>query len=69
MSPSEEKFLYHLLLNVIRHAHVKFAPLDFIDKKIIGKRSKPNIAFLMTFVLLFNTWKLNKQVFEIFRNT
>ena len=26
-----------------KHSHAKFAPLDFIDKKIIGKRGKPNI--------------------------
>ena len=34
-----------MLLNVIRHAHTKFAPLDFINKKMRGKRGKPNIPF------------------------
>ena len=37
------KFLYRLLLTVIRHVHAKLAQLDFIDKGIIGKRGKPNI--------------------------
>ena len=33
-------------LNVIGHAHAKFAPIDFINKKkITRKRSKPNIPF------------------------
>ena len=40
-----KRFLYHLLLNVIRHSSAKFAPLDFIDKTTIGKRDKTNIPF------------------------
>ena len=35
-----------MLLDVIRHAHAKFAPLDFINEEIIGKRDKANIPFL-----------------------
>ena len=31
---------------MIRYAHAKFAPLDFINKKIRGKRGKPNIPFI-----------------------
>ena len=30
---------------MIRYAHAKFAPLDFINKKMRGKRGKPNIPF------------------------
>ena len=38
--------MYHLLLNVIRHSHATFTPLDFEDIfKNIGKRGKHNIPF------------------------
>ena len=33
---------------MIRHAHAKFAPLDFINQKMGGKRRKPNISFVKT---------------------
>ena len=32
-----EKFLYHLLPNMMIHAHEKFTPSDFVKKQIIGK--------------------------------
>ena len=35
--PFRGKFQYQLLPNLIRHAHAKFAPLDFVNKKMIGK--------------------------------
>ena len=33
-----KKFLYHSLPDMIIHAHAKFAPSDFINKKIMEKR-------------------------------
>ena len=33
-----KRFLYHQLPNMMIHAHVKLAPLDFMNKNIIGKR-------------------------------
>ena len=35
--PFLKKFLYHQLPNMTIHTHTKFAPLDFINKKVIGK--------------------------------
>ena len=40
------KILHHQLLNAKRHAHTKFAPLDFINKIIMGKCGKTNTPFL-----------------------
>ena len=36
--PFGKKFLYHQMPHMMIHNHAKFAPLDFINKKMIGKR-------------------------------
>ena len=48
--------------NVIRHTHAKFAPLDFIDEKIIGKRYKLNIPFLILWLIVFKLYSLHFQI-------
>ena len=52
--------MYHFFLSVIRHAHAIFAPLNFINKNIVGKRGKPNIPFRPT---------LNLEEYQICQQT
>ena len=63
MRPFGKNFLYHLLLNVMRYAYVKFTLLDFIGKKMPGKRGKPNIPFeTCTVVTSLPIWNGRKNL-------
>ena len=52
---------------MIRHAHVTFAPLDFINEKITGKCGKPNIPLSIkcSFYLEFLNVEPSLQTFGV----